>query len=414
MAARQLFGWLFPASLVALGAFAVAVSHRPRPVLFGVLVATVSVVAVLALLELSAALKLVHWRVVCAQWLGCDSPYNLTFVSDPLLGWRRPADARWTERALSDIEGGWSLPPARPAKLTFSYDSLGFRNPATLRQADVALVGDSYVEGSYNDDPDVVARRLAARLAREVANLGIAGFGPKQQLRVIDDIAPRYGAKVVVWVFFEGNDLYDDRTFEGTIAMTPVETAKGMGREGTAAFHGWEARSFALNALALLRRWVDPVFPNQAPFAARLTTPGHVGERVLFVDYAAAPWTDAVAASWADAQATFRRGPALARDRGVQLMLVFAPIKFRVYRAHVDIRASSPMRTWGVWPLREKFAEFCSAEGSACLDLTPALEDALTAGGEPFAATDTHWSAEGHDLVARLVRDEIVRRGWLQ
>jgi hypothetical protein len=83
------------------------------------------------------------------------------------LGIRRPVHARWSERALSDVERGWSLPPARRAALTLSYDALPFRNPAGRQKADVALVGDSYVEGAHNDDVDVVARRLEGRLGAQ-------------------------------------------------------------------------------------------------------------------------------------------------------------------------------------------------------------------------------------------------------
>jgi hypothetical protein len=62
------------------------------------------------------------------------------------------------------------------------------RNRAAA-DADVALVGDSYVEGTCNDDADVVARRLG-RGGRPVASLAVIGFGTMQELVVIDRIAP--------------------------------------------------------------------------------------------------------------------------------------------------------------------------------------------------------------------------------
>jgi len=414
LAARALFAWMFPATFFAVCGLTVALAHRPRLAAFRSLMAAVPVVAGLALLEVPAALKLVHWRVICARWLACDTPYNLTYQFDPELGMRRPAHARWSERALSDVEVGWSLPPARRATLAFSYDALGFRNPARLQQADVALVGDSYVEGAYNDDADVVARRLEARLGRPVASLAVAGFGTMQELVVIDRIAPRFAPKVVVWFFFEGNDLYDDREFEAVMKLSPAVMAKGTGAEGMRAFHGWEVRSFSLNALALLRRWADPVFPNQAPYVARLASPERPGEFVLFADYARWPWTEAVAARWTKAQEIFRQGLALARQRGVHLLLAFIPIKFRVYRPYVELPPGSPMQSWTVWPIRESFADFCRAEAVVCLDLTVALQRALDAGGQPYALTDTHWSAEGHDIVAHAVQEKIDERGWLE
>jgi hypothetical protein len=414
LAARELFAWMFPATFCAVCGLTVALSHRPRLAAFRAFLVAIPVVASLALLEVPAALKLVHWRVICTRWLGCDTHYNLTYQFDPELGMRRPAHARWSERALSDVEGGWSLPPARRATLTFSYDALGFRNPMRLQQADVALVGDSYVEGAYNDDSDVVARRLEARLGRPVANLAVAGFGTMQELVVIDRIAPRFAPKVIVWFFFEGNDLYDDREFEAVMKLSPAVMAKGTGAEGMRAFHGWKVRSFSLNALALLRRWADPVFPNHAPYVARLASPERPGEFVLFADYACWPWDEAVAALWTRAQEIFRQGLALTRQRGVQLLLAFIPIKFRVYRPYVELPSGSPMQSWTVWPIREFFADFCRAEAVVCLDLTVALPRALDAGGQPYALTDTHWSAEGHDIVAHAVKEKIDKMGWLE
>ena len=414
LAARALFAWMFPATFVAVCGLTVALAHRPRLAVFRALMVAIPVVASLALLEVPAALKLVHWRVLCTRWLACDTHYNLTYQFDPELGMRRPAHAHWSEQALSDVESGSSLPPARQATLTFSYDALGFRNPARLQTADVALVGDSYVEGAYNDDADVVARRLEARLGRPVASLAVAGFGTMQELVVIDRIAPRFAPQVIVWFFFEGNDLYDDREFEAVMQLSPAVMAKGTGAEGMRAFHGWKVRSFSLNALALLRRWADPVFPNHAPYVARLASPERPGELVLFADYAKWPWTEAVAARWTKAQEIFRQGLALARQRGVHLLLAFIPEKFRVFRPYVELPPGSPMQSWTVWPIRESFADFCRTEAVVCLDLTVALQRALDTGGQPYALTDTHWSAEGHDIVAHAVKETIDKMGWLE
>ena len=47
------------------------------------------------------------------------------------------------------------------------------------------LLGDSFVEGWYVSDDQTVAAQLAARLGRPVANLGVAGYGALQALRVL-------------------------------------------------------------------------------------------------------------------------------------------------------------------------------------------------------------------------------------
>src|SRR5207249_26387 len=77
LAARELFAWMFPATFVAVCGLTVALAQRPRRTALRACMVAVPVVAGLALLEVPAALKLVHWRVLCTRWLACDTHYNL-------------------------------------------------------------------------------------------------------------------------------------------------------------------------------------------------------------------------------------------------------------------------------------------------------------------------------------------------
>ena len=71
-------------------------------------------------------------------------------------------------------------------------------------------------------------------------------------------------------------------------------------------------------------------------------------------------------------------------------------------------------RDWTLWPLPDLFAQFCRTEELACLDLTGPLRDSVRAGGMPYAPTDSHWSAEGHELVARALQERLTSLGWLR
>ena len=53
------------------------------------------------------------------------------------------------------------------------------------------------------------------------------------------------------------------------------------------------------------------------------------------------------------------------------------------------------------------------AEGLACLDLTGLLRDSVRTGGMPHAPTDSHWSPEGHRLIARALEEMLTSLGWL-
>src|SRR5262245_56673456 len=69
LAARALFAWMVPATFCVVCGLTVALAQRPRRAALRACMVAVSVVASLALLEVPAALKLVHWRVLCTHWL---------------------------------------------------------------------------------------------------------------------------------------------------------------------------------------------------------------------------------------------------------------------------------------------------------------------------------------------------------
>src|SRR5690606_3697868 len=197
------------------------------------LATTCVIVASVAALELTAVLGLVHWPVLFGRLAGGEGRYGAAFRFDPELGFRRLPGQRWVQPARGDIEVQWTMPASWREPLTFTFDRTGYRNPDGRERADVVLIGDSYVEGWYVSDDDTVARRLEAELHAPVANLGVAGYGTLQQQRVVCGDALERHPRVLVWCFFEGNDLYDDQRFEKYVCPTPGADAAAPG-PGTA------------------------------------------------------------------------------------------------------------------------------------------------------------------------------------
>lgn len=398
----RLFALLLPITYVGLWALLILLARAHRTMLGRCLVVTFNLVAVLAILEAPAALGWLHWDILFRRLDGAAADYGTAYVHDAELSFRRIPGLEWTARPLSDIEQGFGLPRAAEERIEFTYDRWGYRNAEEMEHAEVVLLGDSYVEGWYVSDEQTVASRLAARLGRPVANLGVAGYGTLQQLRVLESDALERRPRVVAWFFFEGNDLYDDQHFENSrLADPPSPDETTPHPEGMAAAHGWRQRSFALNALRRLRRWSHPLVPNRAPYWALL--PGRSGDeaRIYFADYAAVPWTAYEEGRWETTRAAFERGLALAESHGIDLVFVYVPIKYRVYRDVIEVPADSPLRTWRVWTeLPARFRAFCASASATCLDLTGPLESAARRETMVYARTDTHWSAEGHALAA--------------
>lgn len=404
-ATEVLFLLALPLTYVALAGTAVRASARPRQALIRGVALTLGLLMALTLLELAAAARLAHWELFF-HWLRNEQqPY----VADPDLGFRHAPSMRQSGRPRSDIELVWGLPATRPDRITLTYDRRGYRNATELDRADIVLIGDSYVEGSFVSDDQVVSSLLQAGLGRPVANLGVAGYGTAQELIVLNRDAMALQPRVVIWFFYEGNDLYNDDQFENVL-LAPREARATPWTDG----HRWWRRSFVRSAHAQLRLMLSSLVPRHCPHFGTVSAGPHRGQKVLFWPEAAVPWTEFERDRWDRAQHTLREAAGATRERDVHLLLIYVPIKFRVYRDFIELPPGSELRDWVLWSLPDLFAQFCRIEGLACLDLTGLLRQSVRAGGMPHAPTDSHWSPEGHRLIARALEELLTSLGWLR
>jgi hypothetical protein len=394
---------LLVTSVAGAGA-AIQASARPRQAALRAAALTLGALLAVALLEIAAAARLVHWEMLFNSLRG----ESQLFVADPDLGFRNAPGVRRSGRLRSDIEKAWGLPASRSDRVTFSYDRLGYRNPTERTWADLVLIGDSYVEGAYASDDEIAARFLEDDLGRPVTNLGVAGYGTAQELLVLKADALPLAPRVVIWFFFEGNDLYNDQGFENAMLAPRKVRASGWTES-----HGWWRRSLLRNGPAELRLVLSPLVPTYYPDHGTVATGPHRGTKILFGPEAAVPWGEFERGRWERTQATFMEGARLVREHDAALLLVYVPTKFRVYREFLELSPDGAVHRWSLWPLPTLFAHFCHAQGLACLDLTGPLADSVRAGGMPHAPTDSHWSPEGHRLVARLLKETLASLGWI-
>ncbi len=90
-------------------------------------------------------------------------------------------------------------------------DERGFNNPKGVwsePEIDVALIGDSYAQGYCVASGDDIAGQLR-RSGRSVVNLGSGGNGPLLDLALVEEYAKPLKPDVVLWQYFEGNDIRD-------------------------------------------------------------------------------------------------------------------------------------------------------------------------------------------------------------
>jgi hypothetical protein len=95
--------------------------------------------------------------------------------------------------------------------VTYQSDEHGFNNPTGLYRAghiDIVLIGDSFTHGACVAPGEDIASRLR-RTGKTIINLGYNGNGPLIELAIIKEYAELLRPEIVLWVYYEGNDLKD-------------------------------------------------------------------------------------------------------------------------------------------------------------------------------------------------------------
>ena len=126
-----------------------------------------------------------------SQWLGADGLGKVF----PLAG-------------LANVTTALCKEGEQPA--IYPSDEHGFNNPRGTHSSDIdlVLVGDSFTHGACVNAGEDVGSRLRA-LNWKVLNLGYASDGPLLELGTLKEYGAPLKPKAVLWLYFEGNDLYD-------------------------------------------------------------------------------------------------------------------------------------------------------------------------------------------------------------
>ena len=121
------------------------------------------------------------------------------------------------------------------AYVTYQSDEHGFHNPTGIwrsERIDIAALGDSYVQG-YCVPSDRSFVGLIRRQHPATLNVGMAGQGPLLMLAALKEYLPAYKPKVVLWFYFEGNDLANlDEEKRSRVLMRYLEPGFTQGLRG--------------------------------------------------------------------------------------------------------------------------------------------------------------------------------------
>lgn len=299
--------------------------------------------------------------------------------------------ARWPGGATR----GYCLPDREPYFSDITYDRYGFRNSAEYETADVAVTGDSFIEGDNVTGDSTVTSRMAALSGERVVNLGISNHGPLEQLGVLKRFGISLKPRAIVWAFYEGNDLKD----------LGLRWGRSVWSESQPALSD---RTFAKNALKAALRLVtecEPSWGNADRRRGVFTLAGGDTTTVYFIDD---PRLEALEIRALDKLAwVLREANRVTSEAGIDLVFVYIPMKYRVYRGSLELPLGSDLHDWAPSDLPERVAEVVAAVSPdiAFVDLTPAFTAAAERGELTHLTDDGHWNAKGHSLAA----EEILR-----
>ena len=113
-------------------------------------------------------------------------------------------------------------------------------------------------------------------------------------------------------------------------------------------------------------------------------------------------------------QDVVREALSICENHGINFVLVYVPIKLRVYKDLLAFPEESEVNHWAsLNDLPERFAQWCSETGIHYLDLAPSLQQAASEGQLVYFLDDEHWTSEGHEVVARQTAVFLRKRGLL-
>jgi hypothetical protein len=95
--------------------------------------------------------------------------------------------------------------------ISYRSDEHGFRNPAGIWSSphiEIAAIGDSFTLGVCRDAEDSFVGGIRSRWPATI-NLGLAGAGPLLELAILREYLPELRPRIVLWFFYEGNDIQD-------------------------------------------------------------------------------------------------------------------------------------------------------------------------------------------------------------
>lgn len=350
-------------------------ARRPRLRSFAAKLALVLVSVAFALLLAEGALQLMVPRL------------RPRFTrAHPTLGWTH-------EPSLSHLE------ELHGRRYRLSYNAHGYRAPEHALQKPpgtfrVVVLGDSFVDASEVDDEETFTRVLERSLSGvEVVNLGVWGYSTAQEALTLEQVAFRFDPDLVLLVTAP-NDFSDNLVNLSSYGPAPRMLLAGSSLRLELPEHPDAAAAFRSTNLPAPRS----IWLHQHSYVYHLLNT-RIYQRLRSKAIVAERDAQQAALGADERTELYRRIVGKMRgsceERGVKFTIAF------IHEKQELSLGASP---------RAALVQSLKAEGHDVVDLFEPLKAADRGGGRLYFAGDIHFNAEGHRLLAALLKPEVRGR----
>jgi hypothetical protein len=277
---------------------------------------------------------------------------------------------------------------------SLGYAGSGFRDDGLEGDAYAVVIGDSYANCASVALDECWVELLEKGIGRDFANLGVVGYSPQQELRMLTKYGLPLKPELVVWTFFP-NDVNDAWRFDqfGRGAAT-------AGKFWQQPLRAWLAQNsvvyatlsfFWYNRYLFYNLWQadDRLIPRDSNLIWWLT---YTDLTVPEVAEGFALTTTAIGQAYQQVQAM---------DERARFVVVIIPFREQVY--------ADPALQPQLDRLNQALVEYGRRHGIPVLDLTPALRQATEGESAPlYFRRDIHLTRRGNELVAELLRQNLA------
>lgn len=289
-------------------------------------------------------------------------PWQQLIEYEPTVGWKPKANLN----AYANADGVFHL----------TTDKDGWRGQASLDESDIVVFGDSFAFGYGADDGTFYAE---CNSSIRVKAIGVNGYNMVQEFLWMERLSTRLKGKLVVWMIYFGNDLYENlQPNLDHYTMPFVRTSNGT--------RDWEIISEHVGPA----RWLCTTRRRYYDRLAEICCPTFLSERAFSASEAIIKW-----------------GRDLCDQAGAELVVMTIPDITQLSPAHMEkLLSVAPDRDAFDPDLPDKrFGRICEKLGVPVVALKHYL------GVEDYLQRDVHWNERGHRKVSQILNNLLYPRG---